>query len=211
MKLIRWAILGFMVALGLVFYDEVVIIIDLIVENAKQIASTMAGLISVLSILTVIKIRIIDPRFHVKLQKVYGKQMFNDALVVVNEMLNAGYSIEETIKKILLVNQLEIDMRLAINDLRSIINPELALIPKISLSKRENKKLKREINKLLQLLDKRLEIHYIAKDINITNREKINRVKILLDKDHEKINNFNERRIKKGKKQIVDAFNQGLD
>ena len=158
-----------------------------------------------------VKLRFYDTKLFNRLQEVYGKQKFITSLEIILEMLKV-LNPDDIIRKVLMMSDTEIEMRIASQQIKEILDYEEDL-PDIELSNEEEKKLEKEIKTLLSLLDKRLEIHYLSKDPNIANYEMIkekikkfgNNMKNL-NKQRKKYIKFDNNLKKNGKKKVISNF-----
>lgn len=163
--------LFFFILFGLATYlliqtDYYVIIFNYIVNNLIDLKDKMGIFATVVSVLMYFKLRFFDAKLFNRLQNVYGKQKFIQSLQIMLVMLEIMEP-EEVFKKIMLISDLEVSMRKSLNEINTLLNPQLEKSEecKLELSRSEKKELERKVKVMLDLIDKRLDMHYISKDI----------------------------------------------
>lgn len=149
----------------LIFINQIISFILYVIFAADSIKAWIGWVAAFISIIMYLKTVFIDTGMFTKLQKTYGKHRFIIALKTILEMLDT-YDPDDIIRKILLVNEVEIDMHKALIELRELVYTEGGKYEfPIELNKREKKRLKKEIKILLDLIDKKVEMHYLGMDI----------------------------------------------
>ena len=149
----------------ILFIEQMFNLIVYLIFAADSVKLWIGWTAAFISIVMYLKTVFIDTGMYKKLQKTYGKHRFIIALTTILEMLDT-YEPDDIIRKILLVNEVEIDMHRALVELKGLIYTDGKKIDfQIDLTKREKNRLKKEIKLLLDLIDKKVTIHYLGKDI----------------------------------------------
>ena len=137
-----------------------------LIANAEKVKSTIGWATTIISIMMYVKLRFYDTKLYNKLQSTYGKKQFLDSLIIILNMLEI-MNPEQVLNRIMMISHTETDMRKAICELDRILNLSAVSVKPIQLelSGKEQKELATQIKVLLDLIDKRIEMHYISKDI----------------------------------------------
>jgi len=145
------------------FFSKITSFITFTVDSVKDYLGWLG---TAIGFLIYIKNRFLDTGMFRKIQKSYGKQRFIVALRVMLELLDV-YNPEIVIQKISQISNTQTEMRRAMVELNEILITvgETTQENVIILSNRERRLLTREINKLLELIDKKFDIHYTTKNI----------------------------------------------
>lgn len=161
----------FFILFGLATYlliqtNYYVIVFNYIVSNLIDLKDKMGIFATVVSVLMYFKLRFFDAKLFNRLQNVYGKQKFIQSLQIMLVMLEIMEP-EEVFKKIMLISDLELTMRKSLTELNAILNPvvEKPVDCRLELNRTEKNELEKRVKIMLDLIDKRLEMHYIGKDI----------------------------------------------
>jgi len=194
------------------FLKNIITSVKLTIE---QFRSYIGWLGTAISMSLFIKTKFFDTGMFHKLRKSFGDQRFIIALEKMLLMLEV-YDPETVVDKILSVSDVQIDMQKALIDLNKIM---LCAVEKednykISLSRRDKKKLKKEINKLLELIDVKLEMHYMQKDIKQEAEEAIETLQKTLIKSKLKkeiVDWHYKREDKKTKSKLLGYFAKNSD
>lgn len=170
-KKLRYFLLSFFTTLGIFLFDPnfmavIVNFVNLLIEKVDSIKSTIGYTATFISIAMYIKLRFIDTKTFNKMQSAYGKQKFLDSLVIILNMLEV-MNPEQVLNKIAMTNKTEIEMQKSMQELAKLLTPvnEDSKCVELQLDRKEQKELAGKIKVLIDLIDKRLEMHYISKDI----------------------------------------------
>ena len=149
----------------MLYYVNIPLLVDFIIEKTSEIKGTIAGIASIISIFTVFKIRFFDARTIKKLEKVYGKQKVIDVLSAFLELSNY-LTIEEIVERVLRFDKLVPEMKHEIKKLHDILfrGEEEASRNTARYPRAAKKELKREIRKLLKVIDKRIEVEIVERE-----------------------------------------------
>lgn len=216
-KLVIISTLGTILSLILIFLTESITfftdLFNYVISYSNQFKEDIGWIATIVSIVMYIKLRFFDTKMFSKLQKTYGKQKFIASLEVILEMLDV-YDPEEIMKKILMISEMEVDMRKALNEIKAMLFNNETNKPIIKLNRFESRRMQKEIKQLLQLIDKSMEIHYLAKDIKLSNKEKIAQIGEMFESNiiksrykRKRIDEYINNKRAKSKDKIIKEFN----
>lgn len=143
--------------------------INFIVCTSDTLRENIGWAATALSLIMYAKLRFFDARLFQQMQKTYGKHRFLVSLEVVNEAL-MYISPEELINSILATNRVAIDMKASLVKLKRIMGEEEPQEQDLKLSKKQEKKLRREIKRLLKIIDKQIEVGTMIEEKNLSVR-----------------------------------------
>ena len=139
-----------------------------ITERADSIRGNIGWVATILSLVAYGKLRFLDTRTIKKLQQVHGKEKFLQALQVILQMLDA-MSIDTLVSKVLSINDIDVEMRRALVKIRDIfdskdLREDEPPHHKVKIPRDVKRGIREEINKILKMIDKKIELEIMASE-----------------------------------------------
>lgn len=142
-------------------------LLGLIAQQADDIKQQTAYIATAISVLMYGKLRFWDTRIFSKIQQTYGKTKFTAALLVVIDLLEY-LDPEELVSRLIKSDKMDIQMHGAVVELREMLQTKKTK-PRtnkpIKIPRSKKKSLTKEIKNLLLAIDRRIDIHYLSKEI----------------------------------------------
>lgn len=186
------------------FEDLSYLVYQYLLENEQNIKDNVSWFVTLISILFFIKSRF-DSKLLKKMEREYGKQKIIESLRIIVELLDV-FTPDEILKKLHLIDNVEVEMRRSMKQLIKILNGEEERI-NIELSKSEKKKLTKQLENLLLLIDKQLEAKSVNKELNqLSSSTEFNSNMAYSVKNSKRNKKTMDKMKKTGKKDILDNF-----
>lgn len=125
--------------------------------NDRRLRNGITAIVILLSLYLRFKSGIIDKKIIKKIIKEFGKEELINALIMLIKLLEIMDS-EEILRRIAMLNDMEIDMKIQIQKLNDLLYFDTGVEKaEVTLTKKEQKKLQKEIRKLMEIIDHQIE------------------------------------------------------
>jgi len=176
-----------------------------VIAQADSIKSNLGWVATILGLIAYGKLRFVDARTIKKLQKIYGKERFLQALNIILNLLDS-MNVDQLVNKVLSIDSVDSKMRGAMKELRSILGLKSDNCPKstsikLKIPKKAQKELKAEIRNILKVIDKKIELHYIEREAGF--KEKFANAIEKAKGKRDRYSKMDEKLQKRGKEKLI--------